>query len=696
MPDQTGPVEDEDVNDGQSVAVAVLSRNQDDVELINSVLRNAGQAAHCKWVPDGTAFAACLDDEQLELVIIDPANYPEAIGQVVGRMQALHGRVPVIGLSQSVSDLQIEEAMSEGAVDLVSTATKNRLQAVLLRELRNLRIERAFNTSVTSSNEYRRRLQDFMDAASFAVADIQEGIVTNCNDAWLRLFGYETTDDVIGLPIMDSFASSSQTAVKGALTASMKGKWQEGDKLEAKINGARQSVIDVALEFSLLSDKMEQFVQIKIVPTEREQEEPVLQAQRALQLDPTTYLLHRAAFLEQLGERLLQKPDSGIHLLAFIKPDRYQDVQKSVGILQSEQILGQFADVIRGQLEQDDIAGRFEGTSIMALIERGSERDATRWAERLVEKVEKQVFEAGGNSTQMSCSIGICPHSGIYSTIDELVTAVVEAYDKAVGSGGNAVFLNNEVDNDTKIRQYDEIWVRHIKSALMDNRFRIVQLPIAGLRNNANGMYDVLVRMVDEQGNQVLPSEFLPAAERNNLSKTIDRWVMDAATDFCKTTSAEKVFIRLSRQSVEDATLIDWLKELINRSGVQAKQIVIQVAEQDAARLVNPVTFLFDKLRRVGVGTAIEHFSFDSNRMQMLDAIKPDYLKLDGQLMHALTEDPELQEKVGAIVKRATDAQIMTIAERVENANTMAVLFQLGVHFMQGHYVHEPEVVLQE
>jgi EAL domain-containing protein (putative c-di-GMP-specific phosphodiesterase class I) len=76
--------------------------------------------------------------------------------------------------------------------------------------------------------------------------------------------------------------------------------------------------------------------------------------------------------------------------------------------------------------------------------------------------------------------------------------------------------------------------------------------------------------------------------------------------------------------------------------------------------------------------------------------LKPDYIKIDGELMHALTSDTELQESVRRLAVAAEQRKIQTIAERVENANAMAVLFQLGVHFMQGHYVHEPEVVLQE
>ena len=81
---------------------------------------------------------------------------------------------------------------------------------------------------------------------------------------------------------------------------------------------------------------------------------------------------------------------------------------------------------------------------------------------------------------------------------------------------------------------------------------------------------------------------------------------------------------------------------------------------------------------------------------EILDLLKPDYIKIDGELMHTLMTDKSMQDAVDNIVRAANQRDIKTVAERVENANAMAVLFQLGLDYMQGHYVHEPEVVLQE
>jgi EAL domain-containing protein (putative c-di-GMP-specific phosphodiesterase class I) len=284
----------------------------------------------------------------------------------------------------------------------------------------------------------------------------------------------------------------------------------------------------------------------------------------------------------------------------------------------------------------------------------------------------------------------------LFLSLEELVSAVAGAQAQGRKAGGNGVFINDSTDADTRLRKYDAIWVRHIKAALMENRFRLAQLPIAGLRSDAQGMYDLLVRMIDEQGNTVLPSDFLPAAERNNLMKTIDRWIVSAALEFCAENRAECVFVRLSQQSMQDTTLVDWMRKELGKRRMEPQKLVVQVAERDAAKTIKPTKKIVDQFKAARIGLALEHYGIDKNRFQILDILQPDYIKIDGELMHTLTTDTAMQDNVRQVAEAAEMRGIRTIAERVENANAMAILFQLGVHFMQGHYVHEPEVVLQE
>jgi len=230
----------------------------------------------------------------------------------------------------------------------------------------------------------------------------------------------------------------------------------------------------------------------------------------------------------------------------------------------------------------------------------------------------------------------------------------------------------------------------------MENRFRLAQLPIAGLRSDGIEMYDLLVRMLDEQGNSVLPSEFLPAAERNNLMKNIDRWMIKGAIKFCQDSEADRVFVRLSKQSILDPGTVGWMVNEFEHSSFDSSRLVMQIPECDAAKHIKQTRLIVKQLRKIGIGFALEHYGIDQEKFQILDILKPDYIKLDGEMMHTLMTDTNMQRSVEKIVRAATKRNIRSIAERVENANAMAVLFQLGLDYMQGHYVHEPEVVLQD
>jgi diguanylate cyclase (GGDEF)-like protein len=684
------------LTDKHTISIAVLSGNQDDVQLVNSSLRDAGHAAHCLWIETPGKFADTLGKETIELIILHVDEYADAIRQVVKQKDAFIPEVPVIAVGKTADEEAILAAMKHGACDMVSSEQKARLQAVVNRELRAFRVERALNNTLISATEYRRQLHDYMQNSSTAIAYVQEGIITDANNAWLRLFEAKDKDEVAGLPLMDNFLEESHAAVKGAIIATSKGKWQSGELLQARSSHGDRKAAPLELSFHLAEFDDGPQVQIRIEPPMVAPQEPTKLVHDALKRDPTTLFFHRAEFLERMTKRLKRKPKSGLHALAFIKPDDFSEVRRAVGILDTEEILAQFSEEVRKRMHPRDVAGRFEGTVIMALLERGNERDAEVWGKQLVDHMAKQEFTIGKQKVRLTCTVGVVGVSGVYSSLEELVSAAADAHEHARKSGGNSAALRESTDVDTKLRKYDEIWVKRIKAAMGENRFRLAQLPIAGLRSDSTKMFDMLIRMIDEQGNSILPSEFLPAAERNNLMQAIDRWIITSSMDFCNEHAAEKVFIRLSRQSMLDSSLADWIGDKVSKHDIDPACLVVQIPEQDAAKFIKDTQTRVEQLREVGIQFALEHYGVDKNRFQILDILKPNYIKIDGELMHTLTTDTQLQESVRLLARAAEERQIETIAERVENANAMAVLFQLGVHYMQGHYVHEPEVVLQE
>ena len=158
------------MNGRHSISIAVLTTNQDDVELINGSLRDAGHAAHCHWIREPQRLGDTLADEHVELLILNADNFPESIRQVVKQKDRFNPELPVIAMQDKADEAAIQKAMRSGAVDLVSIGLRDRLQSVVSRELRALRVERALNSTIHSATEYKKQLQNFMQSSPDAIA----------------------------------------------------------------------------------------------------------------------------------------------------------------------------------------------------------------------------------------------------------------------------------------------------------------------------------------------------------------------------------------------------------------------------------------------------------------------------------------------------------------------------------------------
>jgi EAL domain-containing protein (putative c-di-GMP-specific phosphodiesterase class I) len=278
--------------------------------------------------------------------------------------------------------------------------------------------------------------------------------------------------------------------------------------------------------------------------------------------------------------------------------------------------------------------------------------------------------------------------------LNAAVLDALEALRRGRERGGNRLATVDRADNDTRVQAYDQIWVKHIKSALMENRFRLNQQPIATLGSGSSQMFDVAIRMLDSQGKEVLPSEFLPAAARNDLLKNIDRWVIGASLSFAAKKKPDLLFVRLSRDSALDTSLLPWLEMQFKATHADTSRLCLQITEEVAGKNLTQVQNIIKGLRDRGLRVAIEHFGTGRDSQALLNTLTVDYVKIDGSLMQGLAGSTEQQQRVRILVNAARARNVQTVAERIEDANTMAVVWQLGVQHIQGYFVHAPEEVV--
>ena len=679
------------MSDTNPVPLIIVSSAREPVETLNSLLRRQGVAAHCTWIPAVADLPDALEQINPEMLLCVAADDAD-LSRVAQVRDARAQEIPLLVIRGAISEPQIAADMARGARDTVTLENLPRAHAVIARELKAYRIERALRDTLHSAQEYRSQLETVMTRSNDAIAQVQEGILVDANQSWLDLIGAPDTQTVVGQPVMDFFEDGTHVALKGALVACLQGRWSDRS-LHTRLLTADGSSLELELVLTQGQHDGDPSVRLMVPSQQRKAEDMATDLADAVKRNPRSGLPYRVPLLEAMQKRLAQPIQAGSRFLVYIRPDHFARVESEVGVFRSEDVLAGLSALVRAQLAPADLLGHFGGASLMALIERGNARDAELWAERLLDKIRRHEMNIGERPLKITACMGLAVVPSAEGKLEATISEALDAVRRGRGRGGDQLCSIARTDADARVQAYDAVWVKHLKAALADNRFRLVQQPVASLAGGGGAMFDMLVRMLDRSGKEVLPSEFMPAAERNDLVSLIDRWVIMAAAKFAARTKPGCLFVRISRASVLDASLVPWLRVQLGTLGLEPRRLCIEVTEEVAARHPTETRAQARAFKDLGLRFALEHFGIGIDPLSLLDTLPLDFVKIDGSLMQGLTGDELLQSKVGSLIDAARGREIETIAERVEDANTMAVLWQLGVQHLQGFLIQAPEEV---
>ncbi len=697
----------------------VVADAQSSAERISSLLRNAGHAARAEWVGSLAKCETQMRARPPQLICCFLGLKDSPLELVVELRDAFAPGVPVLAIAKAVDESTIAKAMAVGARDLISVDHPARFEAVVLRELdvsdRLLRLRNAQETI----HGYQTRFESLLSESNDAIAYIQDGIVTSANPAFLQRFGFASTEAIEGNPVMDLFEGASQAALKDALRQALKGKdiadleftghHSDGKTFPAKCH-LRQVEMDgeACIELAIRAEADTKALEEKLIRVAQTMKEQSARESRAMQekiaeagrRDPLTGLYHRSYFVEVLTEELTREEKGAARGLLYIKPDKFGIVEERIGLLESDHVLHQLADLIAAQLADSDLPARFGGNIYTAVVVRSNFKEIEAIAERIREAVAKQVFTAGQGSTPMTVCIGIADLDASTKGPASAIAMAQQAIEEARKAGGNRIKVWVAAETDKEGKTTDAGWVKRITTALRESRFQLAYQGIASLQGDATDMIDVLVRMIGDDGKEIMPAEFMPAAARNGLMVGIDRWIvinaLKVAVERTRTREETKVFLRISDQTLTDPTFSAFLGKSLAELKVPKGAVVLQVAEKSVAKFLKETQALATATQQLGCGFALEHFGTGHEPLRLLDYFTPDFVKVDGSFMQVIDHDEGKRNYVKQMIAAIKAKGILTIAERVEAANTMALLWGLGADFIQGNYVQEPEVILSD
>ncbi|HEX7964714.1 MAG TPA: EAL domain-containing protein [Gammaproteobacteria bacterium] len=725
--------------------VLVVAPSQNDAETLNSTLRNAGHAVRPIWVASIDAAEKSIKQQKPDLILCSTSVPAAPFADVVRMRDMTLPNVPIIAIGDSLKPMIVAEIVNTGARDLVSMAQVEHLQAVVSRELEVLQLARDFEQASIKLHEYEKRINLVVKESKDAISYVHDGIILSANPAFLELFGHKESADIEGTPILELFESASQGALKEALKIA--GKDQAVEPLEVKGLPAEGKPFSTVLEFakvevdgepaiaiSIRSDagakeaqaKTQQAQELAIKVHTKAQEKAEGFAQQIEQLtqqneqltqklaasvqqltsfrnlDLFTGLLNRNRFLEVLNQAMQEPPKGAVRALVIIKPDKFTAVAEKVGVLASDNIIKALSDLIRSMGEKDDQIARFGGTVFMAMVTRAKLPEVAAWADKLRTTAASRIFQAGGKSTSLTISLSYVEMDAARTNAEKLLEDAEQAHRTALQQGGNKVVGWTPPTVDAEGRVTDTEWQRRFNEGLKNNKFILAFQPVASLTGEATDLHDVLVRMRGDKDEEIPPKDFLPAAERIGMMPAIDRWILENSVrmlaERAKAGNKSSLFVRLSDQSLTDKGLLPWIEKLLaGVTGIAPGALIFEIPEKSAEKYLTDTSSFAESVQKLKCGFALEHFGIGHDPMHTLDLIKGvNYLKIDGSISAVLATDPKRSDMVKKIVEKAQGAGIKTVAERVEKPETMAVLYTLGIEFIQGNIVQEPEVVMTD
>ncbi|MGH8158252.1 MAG: EAL domain-containing protein [Rhodanobacter sp.] len=671
------------------IKILFVESSLEEAEQIISLLRNTGIAVRPARATQVEQLQVAVNELEPDIVMFDPAVTTITIDEVVKVLDAYGRDYSLVGLVQTIDNQSVADLFVHGARGVAARSQPKQLITVLQREFESLQTRRQVRWLHTALRETERRCDALLDSSTDAIAYVHEGMHVRANHAYLETFGYESFDDLLGLPLLDMIDAANADEMKVLL----RGQAHQGKfpaQLTLRARRADDSRFDATVEFAPATFEGERCLQIVF---RRQMIDPAVLEQ--LQRDPVTGLYNRSHMLVCIDDAVTAaaKGKKGQSLL-LIEPDNWASLVAGIGLGKADELLAAFAGRIRMLLGTDDIAGMLAEHTFGVALDSRPDEAIREWIAKLQHSISSEIFDAGTRSITVTASIGGSLLGEKNANAETLLNQASHALRTAQSLGGSKVELHDPAAREKADEERDRYWLDLLQKALTQDDFVLYHQQTISLQDAEGDYSEILLRMNGPQG-EVLPGFFMPIAEKHNLTGAIDRWVLDQAISALQSREAHgqqtTFFIKLTAASLQDDTLLPWLAERLGRAALKYGHLVLEMTESKVMTLLRPAQEFVKGWKKLGGRFALEQFGSGLNSFQMLNHIDADYLKIDRSYMAELPQHPENQKKVAEICQQARELKRQTIAEWVEDATSTSLLFACGVDFVQGNFLQQPQ-----
>jgi diguanylate cyclase (GGDEF)-like protein len=413
--------------------------------------------------------------------------------------------------------------------------------------------------------------------------------------------------------------------------------------------------------------------------------------------DGLTGLVNRSEFDRRINQLVNQTlRDNQEHGLCYIDLDQFKIINDKCGHGAGDELLRQLSYLLKKNIRDTDTLARLGGDEFGLLLPGCGIEKANEIAEEIRKIIADYRFAWENHVFTVGASIGLVPITRNSGGVKDIMSAADTACYVAKDTGRDRVHIYRQDDYELGRHIKNIEWAHRLQHALGENQFHLRKQLIHAIKPGLEDRYELLLTMEGEDGKHFLPGAFIPAAERFNLIKSIDKWVINEAFRLIKMgmLSASQVSINLSGDSLGDISMVSYVLNKIDEYKIDPEGLLFEITETAMITNLSNAQRLMSTLHSSGCRFALDDFGSGVSSFSYLQNLHVDYLKIDGDLIRNSVNNKINASMVRAINDIGHAMGIKTVAEFVESEEIYHSMCDIGIDYVQGYYIERSRPVI--
>ncbi len=671
-----------------------VDSSPNDVEEMVSTIKTSGVAVRSRIAQDADDLTNLLTEAQPHIILHALENEEVTLEQTVSTINGRAPEIPVIALTKS-ADTDPVAYMQQGAASVVNKKNAEHLQLVVNSTAKTQFHIQELKEIAANCDELEIRCKKLMESSRDAICYLHEGMHTYANEKYLEKFGYTNTEELYGLSIMDLVSPDDQSKMKDLLKSFSKNK--EPGETSLTFRKGDDENFTAKLNYNAVSLAGEECIQIVIQSSEGGGDTKDLEEQLNYlsERDVHTGFYHRRSIMDQL-ESAANDAKQGKVSQAFIQIDiaNFSDIKDKFGIAAIDKVSSDVARSLRKCCTHGETLSKLTEESFGVLTSNINPKEIQAFGTSVIKSLGELMTSSGSDYISIKPAVGAVKIDQFTADVPDILNKAKDCCDEAWENDKNEIVIYQPNDEQMGEKEKDERWTLKLREAVKENRLALLYQPIISLHGEPGERYQIYTALRNKDNELVPASEFVMRIERTGFGKMLDRWIILNAlkklSELRNKGADMRLFIKLSSNSILDKDLPAWLGEQFNTNGISPNYVCFEIKESVLISHFKESKNLVTALQGMKAEIAIDAFGAGENPAKILKAIPANYVKICHSLMSGVSDNQENQNAIREIAEALKPAGTKVIAQFIEDADTLSILWSLGINYTQGNFLQPP------